>query len=49
MAATKLIRSGIQLGTLEIMDDVQMEVLNKHGSETVRKTKCDEKATLLLK
>ncbi|KAH8655406.1 hypothetical protein BX600DRAFT_385420 [Xylariales sp. PMI_506] len=48
-AATKLIRSGIQLGALEMMDDVQMEVLNKHGSEAVRKTKWDEKPTLFLK
>lgn len=47
--ASALIRSGIQLGALEIMDDVQMQVLNKHGSETVRKRKWDEKPTLFLK
>lgn len=47
--ASALIRSGIQLGALEIMDDVQMQVLNKHGSETVRKRKWDEKTTLFLK
>jgi D-lactate dehydrogenase (cytochrome) len=48
-AATKLIRSGIQLGALEIMDDVQMGILNKYGSEMVRKTKWDENPTLLMK
>lgn len=48
-AAVKLIRSGIQLGALELMDDVQMGVLNRHGSEMVKKTKWDEKPTLLLK
>lgn len=47
--ASALIRSGIQLGALEIMDDVQMQVLNRHGSETVRKRKWDEKPTLFLK
>lgn len=48
-AASALIRSGIQLGALEIMDDVQMQILNKHGSETVRKRKWEEKPTLFLK
>lgn len=48
-AASALIRSGIQLGALEIMDDVQMQLLNKHGSETVRKRKWDEQPTLFLK
>lgn len=47
--ASALIRSGIQLGALEIMDDVQMQILNKHGSETVRKRKWEEKPTLFLK
>ncbi|KAK6078954.1 d-lactate dehydrogenase [Seiridium cupressi] len=48
-AATKLIRSGIQLAALELMDEVQMEVVNRHGSEAVRKTKWDERPTLFLK
>lgn len=48
-AATRLIRSGIQLAALELMDEVQMEVLNKHGSEAVRKRVWDEKPTLFLK
>ncbi|KAK9777200.1 hypothetical protein AB5N19_12268 [Seiridium cardinale] len=48
-AATKLIRSGIQLAALELMDEVQMEVVNRHGSEAVRKTKWDESPTLFLK
>lgn len=48
-AASALIRSGIQLGALEIMDEVQMQLLNKHGSETVRKRKWDEQPTLFLK
>ncbi|KAH9845287.1 glycolate oxidase [Teratosphaeria destructans] len=49
MAAVKLIRSGIQLGALEIMDAVQMGILNKHGSQLVKQTKWDEMPTLLLK
>lgn len=48
-AATKLIRSGIQLAALELMDEVQMQVVNRHGSEAVRKTKWDESPTLFLK
>jgi D-lactate dehydrogenase (cytochrome) len=48
-AATALIRSGIQLAALEMMDEVQMEVVNRHGSEAVRKTKWDESPTLFLK
>lgn len=48
-AATKLIRSGIQLAALEFMDEVQMEVINRHGSSTVRKIKWDESPTLFLK
>ncbi|KAF7556356.1 hypothetical protein G7046_g6324 [Stylonectria norvegica] len=48
-AATKLIRSSIQLGALDIMDDVQMGVPNKESSETVRKTKWDDAPTLLIK
>lgn len=48
-AASALIRSGIQLGALEMMDDVQMQLLNKHGSETVRKRTWAEQPTLFLK
>lgn len=48
-AATRLIRSGIQLAALELMDEVQMEVLNKHGSAAVRKRVWDEKPTLFIK
>ncbi|GKT41199.1 D-lactate dehydrogenase [cytochrome], mitochondrial [Colletotrichum spaethianum] len=48
-AATKLIRSGIQLGALEFLDEVQMQVINRHGSEAVRRTAWDESPTLFLK
>lgn len=48
-AATRLIRSGIQLAALELMDDVQMGVLNQHGSAAVRKRVWDEKPTLFIK
>lgn len=48
-AATRLIRSGIQLAALELMDDVQMGILNKHGSTAVRKRVWDESPTLLIK
>ncbi|CAN8105902.1 unnamed protein product [Discula destructiva] len=48
-AATGLIRSGIPLAALEMMDDVQMGVLNKHGSAAVRKRVWDERTTLFLK
>ncbi|KAJ4396620.1 hypothetical protein N0V93_000841 [Gnomoniopsis smithogilvyi] len=48
-AATRLIRSGIQLAALELMDDVQMGVLNKHGSAAVRKRVWDERPTLFIK
>lgn len=48
-AASALIRSGIQLGALEMMDEVQMQLLNKYGSETVRKRAWTEQPTLFLK
>ncbi|KAK2006203.1 glycolate oxidase [Colletotrichum eremochloae] len=48
-AAARLIRSGIQLGALEFMDEVQMRVVNRHGSEAVRKTTWDESPSLFLK
>ncbi|KAK4041206.1 hypothetical protein C8A01DRAFT_14980 [Parachaetomium inaequale] len=48
-AATTLIRSGIQLAALEIMDDQQMAILNAHGSPTVRKRHWAEQPTLFLK
>ncbi|KAK3689197.1 hypothetical protein B0T22DRAFT_499029 [Podospora appendiculata] len=48
-AASELIRSGIQLAALELMDDVQMRILNEHGSEAVRRRKWEEKPTLFVK
>ncbi|VZI16109.1 unnamed protein product [Fusarium fujikuroi] len=49
-AASALMRSsGVQLAALEILDDVQMRVLNKHGSAVVKKRKWAEKPTLFLK
>ncbi|KAK1574624.1 glycolate oxidase [Colletotrichum navitas] len=48
-AAARLIRSGVQLGALELMDEVQMRVINRHGSEAVRKTAWDESPALFLK
>lgn len=48
-AATRLIRSGVQLAAIELMDDVQMGVLNKHGSAAVRKRVWDERPTLFIK
>ncbi|KAK2055292.1 glycolate oxidase [Colletotrichum caudatum] len=48
-AAARVIRSGVQLGALELMDEVQMRVLNRHGSEAVRRTAWDESPSLFLK
>jgi D-lactate dehydrogenase (cytochrome) len=48
-AATGVIRSGLQLAALELMDDVQMQVVNRHGSEAVRAKNLDESPTLFLK
>ncbi|KAI9740610.1 MAG: hypothetical protein M1834_005191 [Cirrosporium novae-zelandiae] len=48
-AASMLIRSGIQLAALELMDDVQMQVINQHGSAAVRKRHWAESPTLFLK
>lgn len=48
-AATKVIRSGIQVAALEFMDDIQMQMVNRYGSEAVRKTTWDETPTLFLK
>ncbi|EME45304.1 hypothetical protein DOTSEDRAFT_71121 [Dothistroma septosporum NZE10] len=48
-AASSIIRSGIQLAALEFMDNVQMRVVNRHGSAAVRKRTWDEKPTLFLK
>ncbi|KAF4475629.1 D-lactate dehydrogenase [Colletotrichum fructicola Nara gc5] len=39
----------IQLAALELMDDVQMGVLNKHGSAAVRRWQFPENPTLFLK
>ncbi|KAH6874376.1 FAD-linked oxidase-like protein [Thelonectria olida] len=36
-AASKIIRSGIQLAAMELMDDVQMRTVDQHDSEDVRK------------
>ena len=47
-AATKMIRSGVQVAAIELMDDTQMRVVNRHGSAAVR-NKWDETATLFLK
>ncbi|ROW00584.1 hypothetical protein VSDG_03358 [Cytospora chrysosperma] len=48
-AASALMRSGIQLAALELMDDVQMQILNRHGSERVRARKWAEAPTLFLR
>ncbi len=48
-AASTLIRSGLQLAALEIMDEMQMKLLNQHGSPTVRKRQWAEQPTLFLK
>ncbi|KAI8272986.1 D-lactate dehydrogenase [Colletotrichum sp. SAR 10_98] len=40
---------GIQLAALELMDDVQMGVLNKHGSAAVRRWQFPGNPTLFLK
>ncbi|PSR97351.1 hypothetical protein BD289DRAFT_362643 [Coniella lustricola] len=48
--ASALMRCGMQgLAALEIMDEVQMGMLNRYGSEAVRKRVWDEKPTLFLK
>ncbi|GAB7359184.1 hypothetical protein MBLNU230_g5251t1 [Neophaeotheca triangularis] len=48
-AATNIIRSGVQLAALELMDEVQMRIVNRHGSEAVRRIDWDEAPTLFLK
>lgn len=48
-AASALMRSGIQLAALELMDDVQMQILNRHGSERVRARRWAEAPTLFLR
>ncbi|KAF4996212.1 hypothetical protein FDECE_12554 [Fusarium decemcellulare] len=48
-AASKIIRSGVQLAAMELMDDVQMRIVNQHGSEHVRRMGWDEKPALFLK
>ncbi|KAK1994782.1 glycolate oxidase [Colletotrichum falcatum] len=48
-AAARVIRSGVQLGALELMDEVQMRVVNRHGSEAARRTAWDESPSLFLK
>ncbi|KAH8177766.1 FAD binding domain-containing protein [Sarocladium implicatum] len=48
-AATRMIRSGVQLAALELMDDVQMGIVAKHGTEHVRKMNWAEKSALFVK
>lgn len=49
-AATALVRAGVPLGALEFMDEVQMRLLNEHGSEAVRRRGAwPEQPTLFLK
>uniref|UniRef100_A0A8H7N220 FAD-binding PCMH-type domain-containing protein n=1 Tax=Bionectria ochroleuca TaxID=29856 RepID=A0A8H7N220_BIOOC len=48
-AASRIIRSGIQLAAMELMDEVQMRIVNRHGSEQVRKMNWDETPSLFLK
>ncbi|KAK0625076.1 hypothetical protein B0T17DRAFT_577776 [Bombardia bombarda] len=48
-AAERLIRDGVQLAALEIMDEVQMRMLNEHGSEKVKRRRWEERPTLFLK
>ncbi|KFA78618.1 hypothetical protein S40288_06969 [Stachybotrys chartarum IBT 40288] len=48
-AASSIIRSGIQVAAMELMDDVQMQLVNRHGSEEVRKMHWDEIPALFLK
>ncbi|EME84386.1 uncharacterized protein MYCFIDRAFT_135180 [Pseudocercospora fijiensis CIRAD86] len=49
LAASAIIRSGTQLAALEIMDELQMQIVNKYGSEAVRRRKWQEEPTLFLK
>ncbi|KAJ5128114.1 hypothetical protein N7448_008893 [Penicillium atrosanguineum] len=48
-ATSKLIRSGIQLAAMELMDDTQMGIVSKHGSEDVRNMHWEETPALFLK
>ncbi|KAL4792207.1 hypothetical protein BDV19DRAFT_392380 [Aspergillus venezuelensis] len=48
-AAAKIIRSGVQPAALELMDNVQMAVVNQHGSAEVRAMNWDETPALFLK
>ncbi|KJY00565.1 hypothetical protein TI39_contig323g00001 [Zymoseptoria brevis] len=48
-AASRIIRSGIQLAAFELMDDVQMQVVNRHGSAAVKIRKWEEEPTLFMK
>lgn len=48
-AAAALIRSGIPLAALELMDERQMRILNEHGSAAVRRRRWAEQPTLFLK
>ncbi|KAK4246007.1 hypothetical protein C7999DRAFT_15844 [Corynascus novoguineensis] len=48
-AAAALIRSGIPLAALEIMDERQMAILNANGSPAVRSRRWAEQPTLFIK
>lgn len=48
-AASKVIRSGVQVAAMELMDDVQMGLVSEHGSENVRKMGWEKKPALFLK
>lgn len=48
-AASALIHSGTPLAALELMDDKQMELLNRHGSPAVRSRLWPEAPTLFLR
>ncbi|KAL3473330.1 hypothetical protein BJX99DRAFT_233767 [Aspergillus californicus] len=49
MGAARIIRSGMQPAAMELMDDVQMRVVNQHGSPEVRAMNWDETPALFLK
>lgn len=48
-AASRVIRSGVQVGAMELMDDVQMDLVSKHGSAAVRAMNWSGKPALFLK
>lgn len=48
-AASRLIRSGIQLAAMELMDDVQMRIISQHGSEELCAMQWPKLPSLFLK